>query len=67
MACVHYGCLKEVFCNKCLKNVFRTLWMSQRCLLYVMESQRCQRYEKRKDFFCTLWMSQRGLSYVMNV
>ena len=51
MSFVHYGCLKEVFCNKRLKNVFRTLWMSQRC----------QRYEKRKDFFCTLWMSQRSL------
>ena len=55
--------------------VFCTLWMSQRCLLYVMNVLKMPfvRYGCLKDFFCTnkylyyitLWMSQRPLLYVI--
>ena len=87
---VHYGCLKDyrtlcmsqkdsfVRC-KCLKDVFFTLWMSQRRLLYVMDvSKTIGRYvclkktllyvmNVSKRLFCTLWMSQRRLFYVKDV
>ena len=67
---VHYECPKDVFC---------TLWMSQRHLLYIMNVSKtsfvhykCLKdifvcYGCLKDIFCILWMYQRNLLYIMNV
>ena len=59
MSFVRYGCLKDVFC---------TLWMSQRRLLYVMDVSKMSfvRYGCLKDVFCTLWMSQKRFYCVSN-
>ena len=54
MSFVHYDRSNLFFvCYECLKDVFFSLWMSQRC------------YECLKDIFFTLWMSQRSLCYIM--
>ena len=69
MSFVRYESLKDVFC---------TLWMCQRHLLYVMDDSKTSfvRYRCLKDIFCslwrtqrlfcTLWMSRRPLLYVMD-
>ena len=70
---VRHGCLKDVFC---------TLWMTQRLsknsfvcygslkdvFLYVMDVSKMSflRYECLKDVFFTLWMPQRRHLYFMN-
>ena len=61
MSFVCYGwCLKVVFIRyELLKDVFCTLWMSEICLLYVMDIS--------KMSFVTLWMSERCFLYVMDV
>ena len=60
MSFVRYGCLKDVFC---------TLWIFQRRLLYVIDVSKMSlvRYGCLKDVFCTLWMLERRLLYVMDV
>ena len=45
--------------HECLKNVFHTLWMSKRCLLYVENVLKMSFvcYECLKDvFYSTLWI-----------
>ena len=75
---VHYKYLKDVHYG-CLKNIFCTLWMSQKPLFMLWMSSKtsfvrygCLKdvflcYGCLKDIFCTLWMSQRRLLYVMNI
>ena len=60
MSFVRYGCLKDVFC---------TLWTSQRRLLYVMYVSKTSfvHYGYVKDVFCTLRICQRRLLYITNV
>ena len=59
---VRYGCLKQVLCYECLKNmsfvcyeclkdVFCTLWMSQICLLYVMDVSNMSWFKHYSQFF----------------
>ena len=71
---VHYCCLFMMTFSRygCQKDVFCTLWMSKRCLLYVMHAKKMSfvrysclkdvvfvRYESLEDVFCTLWMSKK--------
>ena len=52
----------------CLKDVFWMLWISQRCLLDVMNFSKMSFgcYEFLKDVFCMLLISQRSLLYVID-